>query len=124
MKISEITVQELFYNKEDYQEKNRDIKPIKEYGGESKFNVDVDGDVYQYHNFLDQDDDTEKYFHFVRPPGAAEVEMDWSPWTEPSPKEIKLWIKLGMPQRQDMDSRGPINGEMLVHYARSKGIKI
>jgi len=123
MKIDEITVKELFYTKKDYKKKDRDLK-LNEYGGEESFEVDVDGEIFRYHSWEDQDDDVSKIFHFVTPPGGEEVSFDWSPYENPTNKDVHLWIKLGMPQRQDLGLRGPIRQSDLVNYARSKGMQL
>lgn len=118
MKISDI-LDERFFVKDSYQEKQRGL--ISNAADETRFKV---GDYDFYSQEVDYDEDTRKTFHTLITPDGQSISFDWSPYSVPRKEDVALWIKLGMPKREDVGSRGPIDRNDLIKLARDKGLQI
>lgn len=77
---------------------------------------------WKYTYDVEEYDDNRKIFHSAIKDGK-EVSMDWSPYSKPTDEEFKLWVDLGMPTREDVDSRGPLDKDDLLSLADKSGLK-
>jgi len=85
-------------------------------------NKELDGFEYQgfvYSYDLEVSSDNCKTDHFVTKDGKR-TEMDWSPYSNPSAEDFKLWIDLGMPRRVGI---GPLNERDLANLKLKQGLK-
>jgi hypothetical protein len=87
----------------------------------------INGIETHYDPEIDEEEDNRKIWHFFRDKEGKEVaDMDWSPYSHPSPDVIRFWIKLGCPSRSDIRNSGaghgtgPIDLKDLQNYAKSK----
>jgi len=121
MKISEI-----FWKKDEYKAHTPSYeKPVDEGFGGSSFSVVVNGQEWKFEsNEEDYDEDTTKIWHYVYSPQGEKHFMDWSPYDDPSKEDVELFIRLGVPTREQLGLRGPMRHEDLVKYARQKGAQL
>jgi len=89
----------------------------------------IDGVETFYEPEEDCDDDSCKIWHYFRDKNGKEIkDMDWSPYSTPSPEIINLWIKLGCPDRSNIKKLGashvggPITEEQLRNLLYNKSI--
>jgi hypothetical protein len=66
-----------------------------------------------------EDEDTRKKLHSATKDGK-QVSIDWSPYSNMSDEDYKLWIDLGMPDREAVGSIGPIDHDDLITVAKTK----
>jgi hypothetical protein len=95
-------------------------KKIKEGmpGWDREFNIGK----YTYYTYDEREEDNRKTFHAVKSDDGKQFNVDWTPYDKMSPQDLKIWIKLGMPDRKSINSIGPLRHEDLVKYAQMKGI--
>lgn len=74
---------------------------------------------YKYITDIDEEEDNRKIWHTLVSPEGKSHTVDWSPYSYMSPKDVKFYIKLGMPKRVDS---GPLDTDKLVKMAQMKGI--
>ena len=74
---------------------------------------------YKYVTDIDEEEDNRKIWHTLVSPEGKSHTVDWSPYSYMSPKDVKFYIKLGMPKRVDS---GPLDTDKLVKMAQMKGI--
>jgi hypothetical protein len=91
-------------------------KKVKEGLGDVEF--DVDG--WKYRAEEEDEGDVLKLYHSATSPEGKTVDIDFSPYETMTPKLFKLWVKLGMPERQ---GSGPLNKETLLKMAKTDGVK-
>ena len=77
---------------------------------------------YTYYTYDEREEDNRKTFHAVKSDDGKQFNVDWTPYDKMSPQDLKIWIKLGMPDRKSINSIGPLRHEDLVKYAQMKGI--
>jgi hypothetical protein len=77
---------------------------------------------YTYYTYDEREEDNRKTFHAVKSDDGKQFNVDWTPYDKMSPQDLKIWIKLGMPDRKSINSVGPLRHEDLVKYAQMKGI--
>lgn len=121
MKISEI-----FWKKDDYKPKQPSYEqPVGESFGDEAFSVIVNGQEWKFtSNEEVVDRDSSKIWHYVYSPQGQKHFMDWSPYDNPSKEDVELFIRLGVPTREQLGLRGPMRHEDLVKYARQKGAQL
>ena len=78
--------------------------------------MEYKGYVYQPYEDVEPEENV-KIFHFVKTPDGREIQMDWSPYSTPTPEEFALWIELGMPDRI---GGGPLNHSDLLELNNRK----
>ena len=78
--------------------------------------------TYTYYTWEDDDGDVRKLYHVVKSDDGKEFDVDWTPYSKMTPQDLKIWIKLGMPDRKSIMSIGPLRHEDLVKYAQAHGI--
>ena len=87
-------------------------------GWDKEFTVDD----YTYYTYEEREEDNRKTFHTVQNSEGENFDVDWTPYNKMSPQDLKIWIKLGMPDRKSINSIGPLRHEDLVKYAQMKGV--
>jgi hypothetical protein len=64
-----------------------------------------------------EDEDNRKKLHSATKDGKR-VSIDWSPYSNMTDEQFKLWIDLGMPGRRAVDSIGPLDIKDLLKLAQ------
>jgi hypothetical protein len=77
---------------------------------------------WEYRTESEDYDDVTKIHHTVIMPSGSEKSIDFSPYETMTKETFKLWVKLGMPTRKDIGSRGPLNNKDIIELSRSEGI--
>lgn len=120
MKIEDI-LGERFFTKDSYHEKPRGFKQNEAYPNSASFTVGG----WSYHSEeVDYDEDTRKTFHSITDPKGNTHTLDWSPYSVPSKEDVGLFIKLGLPSRQQAGTNGPITRNDLIKLARNRGLQV
>jgi hypothetical protein len=72
---------------------------------------------WKYSSYEEDYDDVMKISHVATKDGK-QVSIDWSPYSNMSDEDYKLWIDLGMPGRRAVDSIGPLDIKDLLKLAQ------
>jgi len=91
-------------------------KKVKEGLGDVEFEVDG----WKYRAEEEDEGDVIKLYHSATSPEGKTLDIDFSPYETMTPELFKLWVKLGMPERQ---GSGPLNKETLLKMAKTDGVK-
>lgn len=71
----------------------------------------------------DDDGDVIKYWHRLAGPGVKpDTFVDWSPYSTMTTSDLDLYVKLGMPSRDDIGSNGPLHRKDLEKLANERGL--
>lgn len=80
---------------------------------------------YTYVGDVEEEEDNRKIFHDVKTPEGKLIHMDMSPYHVVTQDEFELWIRLGMPSRND-NPKGPRAGNLdrddLFALAQQRGL--
>ncbi len=88
------------------------------------FKLDVNGKRYVVDVDDNRDDDeTSKRSITVIMPDGKKVMVDWTPYTDFTKANFKLWLQLGMPDRKTIKSIAPLNAKDLEALAKEKNVK-
>lgn len=69
----------------------------------------------------DDDGDVIKYWHRLAGPGVKpDTFVDWSPYSTMTTSDLDLYVKLGMPSRDDIGSNGPLHRKDLEKLASER----
>jgi len=76
----------------------------------------LNGRALKYQTAQDYDDDCIKTDHELVDAKTGEhvKSIDWSPYGCPGSEDIRLYLELGCPRREEIPTIGPINREDLV----------
>lgn len=85
----------------------------------AQLSVNEDYKGWKYDSEKIDYDDNVKISHFATKDGK-EVDMDWSPYSNPSEEDFALWVDLGMPTRKAVNGIGPLNIDDLIKLAKDK----
>ncbi len=79
-------------------------------------------EVYIESEILEQDEDVTKLWHSLKDAKTKEVicHVDWSPYSEMSEEDIKLYLELDCPRR---NSLGPLDNQDLLDLKKKKILK-
>jgi hypothetical protein len=88
---------------------------VSEGWGQREFKV---GD-YAYITDIDEEEDNRKIWHMLKTPEGKTIDIDFTPYEYMTRDDVELYIKLGMPKRQDV---GPLDSEKLQKMAQIKGV--
>lgn len=79
----------------------------------------------KYSVTVEKDDDgdvVKNWFRLEGPGVKPNTFIDWNPYDTMSTEDLDLYIKLGMPSREDIGSIGPLNRKDLHRLANQKGL--
>ena len=75
---------------------------------------------YSYEPYEDEDDDVRKIIHMVRLPSGKQVRVAFTPYARMTPRDLELWVRLGMPQGDGRSSS--LDSETLEQMAADQNL--
>jgi hypothetical protein len=107
----------------DRDEEDRFAEEVKVHGErfDSKMDFSVDGESYTYALHVEDDEEARRMFHYVFDAAGNSHKLDWSRYNiAPDQRDLELWVKLGMPTREDAGLSGPLDSEILAQMAQEQ----
>ena len=89
---------------------------------DDNFTATINGKHYKVEVEDVGDEEVNKRWVTVTLPDGKRVSPDWSPYSLFGKKDLELWLKLGMPKREDVPTNGAFKSDSLIAFAKKKGV--